>query len=484
MVLAPKGSVIKKATIALYKEEIEALYDTIEASGNAASDIEPPSSWASQDLEAWLTKHVSLLAERDIHGDHDLFNQGFDSLKATFLRHRIVGALKNSEDEAAEAAAHRIPPNFVYAHPFIKQLAIAIIKLPASDEAIGTGLDPGHKAAIEEMIVKYCEGFDESFLVLTGPTGGLGCHLLEILLRLSSVERVYAFNRKGRASVPDRQKDAFVDRALDVELLSSKKLVYLEGDMSKADLGLSAKVYTTLRNTITVIVHNAWTLDFNKLLSSFEPHIKGTRNLIDLARQSPNIVHFLFTSSVASAQGWDLELGPFPEELQLDADAEWILAASSLEATSFRIGQISGAATNGAWSTTDWVPAIVKFSIAVGGFPSNPSVVVAWIPPETVARMIVDAALCAEHPPFAINLHPLIPFAEWIRQLETRSARATAEDIENIPGIKLLDFFTSVEAGQWSTEFSTVKAQALSNAMQSVMPLWAQDAERGVEVMH
>jgi nucleoside-diphosphate-sugar epimerase len=48
--------------------------------------------------------------------------------------------------------------------------------------------------------------------------------------------------------------------------------------------------------------------------------VKGTRNLIDLARQSPNEsgVRFLFTSSIASAQGWDQNRGPFPEELQLD----------------------------------------------------------------------------------------------------------------------------------------------------------------------
>ncbi|KAJ7439939.1 putative aminoadipate reductase [Mycena latifolia] len=531
MVRAPKGTVIKKATIGLYKEEIETLYATIEASGNAASDIEPPSSWTSRELELWLMNHASLLAERDIRGGRDLFDQGFDSLNATFLRHRIVGALKNSGDEAAKVAAQKIPQNFAYTHPSIEQLANAIIKLLASDKSTGLDLDPGHKVAIEEMVAKYSEGFDEpivqsktappsggAVVLLTGSTGGLGSHLLEILLRLSSVERVYAFNRKSRASVSDRQRDAFVDRALDVELLSSKKLVYLEGDTSKADLGLPANVYTMLRDTITVIVHNAWTLDFNKSLATFESHVKGTRNLIDLARRSSNasILRFLFTSSVGSAQGWDQNLGPFPEELQLDAAvamgsgygeskyiSERILAASGLQATSFRIGQVTGAATNGAWSTTDWVPAIVKSSIALGSFPSNASGVMAWIPPEAVARTIVDAALCAERPPFAINLvhprpvpwdtimssmariaqRPLIPFIDWVRQLETRSARATAEDIKNIPGIKLLDFFTSAMAGRGSasTEFSTLKAQALSDAMRLAEQLSTKDAERWMQ---
>ncbi|KAJ7488848.1 putative aminoadipate reductase [Mycena latifolia] len=523
MARAPKGTVNKKATIALYTEEIEALYDTIEASGNAASDIEPPSSWTTQDLEPWLAKHASLLAERDIRGGHDLFDQGFDSLNATFLRHRIVGALRNSGDDAAKAAAQKIPQNFVYSYPSIEELASAVINLLVSGSS---STDAGHKAAVEEMIAKYSQGFDEALVqpksvsssggavvLLTGSTGGLGSHLLEMLLNLASVERVYAFNRKGRAPLSNRQKEAFVDRALDINLLSSEKLVYLEGDTSKADLGVPADVYTRLRDTLTVIIHNAWTLDFNKSLSTFEPHVKGTRNLIDLAHGSRNAsrVRFLFTSSIGSAQGWDQKRGPFPEELQLDADvavgsgygeskyvSERILAASGLQGTSFRIGQVSGAATNGAWLTTDWVPAIVKSSIALGSFPSSPSDSIAWISPEAVAHTIVDAALCGYRLPFAINLvHPrpvswdmiissmarianrkLIPFADWVHQLEIRSARAMPEDIKNIPGIKLLDFFTAAMTGRGSTEFSTVKAQELSDAMRSVEPLGMEDVER------
>ncbi|KAJ7693172.1 hypothetical protein B0H17DRAFT_1168921 [Mycena rosella] len=441
MLRVPKGTVNKKATIALYEQEIEALYDTIEASGNAASDIEPPASWTSRDVEPWLTTHATLLADRDIRGGHDLFDQGFDSLNATFLRHRIVGALKNHGDEAVKGVSQKIPQNSVYVHPSIEELASAVISLLVSDGSNSSSAE--EKATIEKMITKYSEGFDEPIVqqepvssssgaavLLTGSTGGLGSHILEMLLNLASVERVYAFNRRGR----------------------TPKLVYLEGDTSKPDLGLPVDAWTTLRNTITVIIHNAWTLDFNKSLSTFEPHVKGARNLIDLARQSPNAsaIRFLFTSSVASAQGWDSKLGPFPEELQLDANvavgsgygaskyiSERILAASGLQVTSFRIGQVTGVTSNGAWSTTDWVPAVT----------SDPSAVVAWITPEAVSGTIVDAALNTATSPFALNLvhprpvtwdavmssmaraaqRPLIPFADWVHQLETRSAHATAE---------------------------------------------------------
>ncbi|KAJ7686385.1 hypothetical protein B0H17DRAFT_1160660 [Mycena rosella] len=489
MLRAPKGTVIKKVTIALYKEEIEALYDTIEASGNAASNIEPPASWTSRDLEPWLTTHASLLANRDICGGHDLFDQGFDSLNATFLRHRIVAALKNHGEEAAKAASQKIPQNFVYAHPSIEELASAVIGLLLSDGSNGS--DVGKKAAIEKMITKYSEGFDEpivqqgpvssssgAVVLLTGSTGGLGSHILEMLLNLLQLSA-------GRTPLSKRQKEAFVDRALDINLLSSEKLVYLEGDTSKPGLGLPADAWTTVTLRYdSVIIHNAWTLDFNKSLSTFEPHVKGTRNLIDLARQSPNVnvVRFLFTSSIASAQGWDPKVGPFPEELQLDVDvavgngygeskyvSERILAASGLQATSFRIRQVSGATSNGAWSTTDWVPAIVKSSIALGSFPSNPAGTVAWITPEAVAGTIVDAALNTEKPPFAINLvHPRP--VTWDALM---SSMARAAQRQLIPAV-------AVGLGSLSTEFSTFKAQALSDAIRSVKSLGTEDAERWI----
>ncbi|KAJ7865170.1 putative aminoadipate reductase [Mycena olivaceomarginata] len=522
MARAPKNTVIKKVTVALYDKEIQDLYDTIEASGNAACDVEPPSSWSPQDLRSWLKTHASLVATRDILGGRDLFDQGFDSLNATFLRLRIVGALRNSQGSHTTAAAQKISQNFVYAHPSIEELANAIAALVHGDaDASGDA-----KTTVEDMITKYSAGFDATGLheksaassngtvvLLTGSTGGLGSHVLEILLSLPSVDRVYAFNRKSRVPVSERQREAFVDRALEVTLLTSEKLVYLEGDTSKTDLELPLDVWNTLRDTVTVIIHNAWTLDFNRALSSFESHVKGTRNLIDLARQSPNKsgVRFLFTSSIASAQNWDRNLGPFPEELQLDASvavgngygeskyvSERILAASGIAATSFRIGQVSGSMSNGAWSTTDWVPVMVKSSIALGNFPSNPSGVVAWIPPETVSNTIVDAALSAEKPPFTVNLvHPrpvpwdfimstmasmvrlpLVPFADWVKQLEARAAGATADDMERIPGIKLLDFFKASAVGARTSQFSTLKAEALSESMRLLVSLREEDAKQ------
>jgi nucleoside-diphosphate-sugar epimerase len=87
-----------------------------------------------------------------------------------------------------------------------------------------------------------------------------------------------------------------------------------------------------LRNSVTTIIHNAWRLDFNLSLSSFEPNVRGTRHLIDLALATPHATHvrMLFTSSVSVAQSWPRGGESFPEEPQ--DDARWSVGSGYREA--------------------------------------------------------------------------------------------------------------------------------------------------------
>jgi nucleoside-diphosphate-sugar epimerase len=78
---------------------------------------------------------------------------------------------------------------------------------------------------------------------------------------------------------------------------------------------------------VTAIIHNAWRLDFNLALASFESAVRGTRNLLDLAMTSPHAAHvrMLFTSSISVSQSWPRDGGPFPEEPQ--EDAQWCVGS-------------------------------------------------------------------------------------------------------------------------------------------------------------
>ena len=80
-------------------------------------------------------------------------------------------------------------------------------------------------------------------ILLTGSTGRVGCHLLAQLVSHASVTKVYALNRKGCSDVKERQREAFRMWGLDAELADFAKVIFLEGDLSKVDLGLGEQIY-------------------------------------------------------------------------------------------------------------------------------------------------------------------------------------------------------------------------------------------------
>jgi thioester reductase-like protein len=195
----------------------------------------------------------------------------------------------------------------------------------------------------------------------------------------------------------------------------------------------------------------------------------------------------MFMSSIGTTQSWPRDKGPYPEEMQHEAryavgsgygEAKYIcervcaflclqeqlilmgllaqmLENSGLQASSFRIGQITGPVPNGCWATTDWVALLVKSSMTMGVFPDLAGTV-AWLPVTAVSAAITDVLLNSDPPPLALNIvHPypvkwttimsamcneitkvaavnrdgirLIPFASWFSQLE-RAAQTTREE--------------------------------------------------------
>ncbi|KAG2133342.1 putative aminoadipate reductase [Suillus clintonianus] len=544
MLRAGKETVTKKAVIQLYEEEINALYDKVEG-GRTGIDVPLPTNWTTEDVESWLMVHsASVNAGKAVDPDTDFFAQGFDSLSATFLRNRIIGSLRSALDRDVQASALRIDQNIVFLSPSIRQLARSVI------HAVLHGNSPNSvdvKAEIESMIEKYSIGFSADstrdasatlvngrsrgnhVVILTGSTGGLGSYLLASLLQREDVSVVYAFNRLSRddASIEQRQKSSFEDRGLDTSLLQSEKLMYIETDTSGDDLGLEKGLYQKIRTSVTIIIHNAWRLDFNLALSSFEPNVRGTRNLIDLALSSPYHPkpRFLFTSSISTAQSWDKAKGPFPEEVQYDAGiaeglgygaskyvCERVLVNSKLPASSFRIGQIAGGPPRGAWSKTDWLPIIVKSSVNLGVFPEAQGLL-SWIPTYAVSNAILDVAFAEEEPPIAINLvHPrpvawktlmrpvadaiferkitsvslpFIPFSEWSEKVELSAKNPSEQNIQRIPAIKLLNYIRFISRSDIAirasgemrsdvggfTSFATGVAQRVSLTVKELEPL-------------
>lgn len=536
-----KNTVMRKLALQVYNDEIENIYEVIENHATTGEDgVQPPVTWDAPVVRNWLSAHVRDITGRDMDASADLFEQGFDSLNATVLRLRILGALK--ADVIASSTARDISQNVVYEYPTVNKLASLLVKLVRGEARVVPVADAPD--AIVKMAAKYSEGLpgyvDASTLpkyvtakaaplkvpatvLLTGTTGNLGAEILALLLGDARVSRVYTLDRAGSARALERQRVRFVDKGLNVELLASSKLVTLEGDVCEERLGQSEAVYAEMLDAVNVIIHAAWRLDFNLGLGAFESSIRGTRTLVDFALQAryAETLRFLFTSSIASARGWDAASGgPVPEELidnpavsvlgggygQSKYVAERVLAASRLAFSSVRVGQVSGGRPRGAWATTDWFPILVKTSLALGALPGDEQPV-AWLSMDAVATTLVDAAFAntalspshnAVHPrpvPWSrmiTNVQsslktvlqrdiPVVPFPEWFAKLEAVAGEPNL-DAREVPGVKLLEFFRGVSAGDvQGMEFAADKLQAVSEALRIVQPLGQADADAWVK---
>ncbi|KAG6861818.1 hypothetical protein C0995_011700 [Termitomyces sp. Mi166 len=532
---AGKGTVMRKAALTLYASEISALYDNVEI--NITGNFHPK-SWDIADVESWiLGQATELTSKESILNDIDLFDQGFDSLSATVLRLRITHAMRSSGDPSLVKASQNLDQNLVYNIPTIKGLsAYVVTSSPGLEQATqsltGTNL-------IEELIAKYSANLgplensstslaQETALVvlLTGSTGHLGSQILANLLKEDRITRIYAFNRniQKSKSLLDRHVEKFADIGIDPSLLESEKLTFVTGDATRPDLGIETELYREISSSVNVVIHNAWRIDFNLALLSYEPNIKSSRNFIDLVRAGPNAAHarFLFISSIASAQSWDDTRGPVIEDV-VDAPSalgggygeakyivERMLTNSGLQATSLRLGQICGGSPKGSWPTSEWFPLLVKSSVTLGILPSLDGVAT-WLPGDTMAQAIIDVALypLSNPLPCVLNVvHPqpveqrvimngvvsavenalgiqlrIVPFGQWLSSIEVHANTATPDDLMTIPAIKLAGFFRRNAAEQMSKAFSTKTIQSISTTLHynSLKQIGGDDVKTWVE---
>ncbi|THG96855.1 hypothetical protein EW026_g5054 [Hermanssonia centrifuga] len=484
---AAKGNVVRKHALELYAHAIEHLYDRSEIS--QGSTLSSPTSWTVEDIETWLLAlTASVNNGQPLLAAVDIFEQGLDSLHVTFIRNHIISALRLSRNLTSVV----ISQNFIYDHPTIHNLAAAIFEIvnPKSDSQ--ETKETRQADQINELIKKYSRDLpkantkvtppaDKVVVLLTGPTGSLGSHLLADLLEDDRVSKVYALSRPSPQSI-ERQRTSFLDRGLPTHLLSHNKYAPISGDFNWNNFGLEQAIFKEIQGSVSHIIHNAWKVDFNHGLSSFESQITGTRKLVDFCFNLDRPVRLLFMSSIGVAQGWDNQSGPIPETplsdpgLATDSGysaskyvVEQVLSqahTNGLEATSLRIGQVCGSRSTGAWNITDWVPILVKSSMAMGKLPviDEP---VTWLPVDVVARATVDLLFSKSELPTLVNMiHPrpvawediinainqsigttlsVVSLDEWVDALELLSSSATPQDLTNIPAVKLIEFFRSLK---------------------------------------
>lgn len=231
------------------------------ASKAERSDLNYLVAWNRESIEKWLMAQVTDLA---LHSDtlsisQDLFEMGLDSLGAMILRHRIVTGLSSfflseSPRKNGGNTSEIVTQMTIYDYPSISKLAqfiFAAFTLSGPQDPLTARAKNVHH--IEDMIEKYGHFLENNLatVLVTGTTGNLGSHLLDALLRDNRVHRVYTLNRPrvGR-DIRKEHEERFTDKGLDVKLLSHDHLIFLEGDTSDVNLGLSPELYQEVSGTL------------------------------------------------------------------------------------------------------------------------------------------------------------------------------------------------------------------------------------------
>lgn len=99
----------RQAIINEYSDEVEALYAAAAETTRAADDIPPPTHWNLNETTRFIRKIVESVLKRSIADTDDLFQNGCDSLQATWIRNSILHVLR----ESAKVNARGISVSFV-----------------------------------------------------------------------------------------------------------------------------------------------------------------------------------------------------------------------------------------------------------------------------------------------------------------------------------------------------------------------------------
>lgn len=508
-----KGTLIRQAFYRDRKDEIEELYKRLEEA--------PPDGTLvldSGDIRIFLRDELLKIApelnEVDMTDNTDLFSLGIDSLQSTRLR----GAIR----QQIQLNGRPLSQNFVFENPSIAKMAEAII-------ATGDGETTSKRDVEQEMteiLAKYSDfpqhisqprATDRNCVVVTGATGSLGAHVVAKLVAKQEIDEVCCLVRadsekRARQRVMKSLRNRAVLHTLPLD--AQRKITAYPVVFSKPLLGFSKERYDQLSQNLMHVVHCAWSVNFNKQLSSFEADcIAGAKNLmlLCLSAKQPKPASFNFCSSVSTVTNTPGEIvaealpdsfacaqgmGYAQSKLITEALCAKAIASTCMDARILRVGQIVADTTHGIWNDTEAIPLMLRAATTIGALPKldeSPR----WLPVDHVAETVLDISLSSSSPQAFFNvvnpakfhwtreLLPTLKAAglifeevgqrEWIRRL-----RASDPDPIANPTIKLVEFF----AGKYDRDPND-RGKSLSyqtSATEKVSPTLASRPETGQNI--
>ncbi|KEF56727.1 uncharacterized protein A1O9_06917 [Exophiala aquamarina CBS 119918] len=519
----PKGNTQRKAVCEEYAKRIDDIYTRGEVIDNA---VLPEHASVEQIADFVLQVVSESLEGTPISPTSDLFSSGLDSLQTQRLAKVLQGTIVKIDSSKKDA----ITAATLYKIPTASKIAKFIYDLLNADGTSDSSPTVHESSAYQEkavdrLVQKYTASLPrdpiniptfpkKNTVILTGSTGFLGNYLLDRLLRDPLVAHIYCLNRAADAFA--RTKASFEQKELDFSQEVQSKVSFWQAQFGEERFGLGEKEYDLIRLSTTLVIHNAWKVDFKHSLESFEStHISGVRRLIDFCLASPLHPHLNFVSSVSTIGRWDYKNGPScPESPHNTIDivvpsgyglskytAERIFHVSAqlcgVPSTIIRVGQIGGPTVGpGYWNKTDWIPMLIKTSQAIAAVPDTLSYMpVDFVPGDMAASVVVEFAQARQTSqnesrceffhlinPTRVTWESLLPaihrrfaakvvsFTEWVDKVKL--IKLTDNAISETPAVKLVDFLEGLESlRDWKQPpWETLRAQKASKTLRDLPP--------------
>ncbi|CAN8099729.1 unnamed protein product [Discula destructiva] len=561
---ASKGTIQRRLTIEAHADEIDELYANAEhgllTRGLPRLDTLDRDSLANL-LQSLYTDVLDLNEKIGVNGD--IFAAGINSFGNMTVSSRLKAALR--QYGVSEAKLDRISVKTLYSASTISSLAnLLAATLSTLNESPATERCRKHdktKNDILALIQKYTVEVQQLFetapltatdvaaneresdlggghhtVLLTGSTGSLGSYLLDALLARSDVKQVICLNRGSDSK--ERQIQSLALRNLQPVLRDSRnqdKVKFMQADLSVDKLGLNSQDYAFVTRETTVIIHNAYPVNFLMTICQFEPQLRGLLNLMELARRGS--ASLMFVSSISTGLSATGKRQHVPEivldtAIQVDdllpqgyAQSKYVCeqmlktfaaGPAPRPVAVLRVGQICGPRTGkGMWNKWEWLPSLVMSSRFLGAAPDDIGQSINWVPVDELATILSELMVYMQPPsveypatgkdagesskllqvfnvvnPRVSKWKDVLPAlqtavpesiaaSEWVVRLE-KSVESSTHSLDQNPGVKLVAFYKAVLMGDGRAEpvYDTDNLARASSTAANLAPILESDLKR------
>ncbi|KAI8650790.1 Carrier domain-containing protein [Fusarium keratoplasticum] len=404
-----KGTILRRQAEERYAKEIELSYK-LSSSRSAFSQV------VDEQLAETVSDCFLRVLGRKPDPDQDLYRQGVDSIACIQIRKLI--------ESNCLSPGMTLPMNVIYDQGTITALVKYLRRVRGGHNLEERNGEETQLRSMRQLAEKYSAFGDIEIkpriwqgnaVVLTGATGFLGAHILNLLRGDARVNKVYCLLRaECLQSAHERVSKALVDRAMpgletyEESEANHDKIVCLPCDLSNGDLGLSEEQRQRIMDETAVIIHSAWAVNFNLRLNSFEDQIAATQNLLKLAAVAQ--AQLIFVSSTAAVS--NSTSTPILERISQDPSeaspmgysrskwvAERVCESANKQfssdgdnlATVVRIGQLCSNDV-GIWNASEAYPLLLSTARVAGCLPDISHEMLNWLPVEEAAQSVMDIA--------------------------------------------------------------------------------------------